>query len=191
MDPVLILTIGIIAVALIFDFINGFHDAANATATIVATKVLTPRKAVLWAASFNFIALFVFGTGVAKTVGSGLIDLQYITQPVILAGLLGAIVWNLLTWWYKMPSSSSHALLGGYAGSAMTYSVLNHGWSNLLTPLLWSGWNKTLLFIVVAPVLGYLLAFIILRIAQRLLPVDANQPAPSCSPHYNWLLPPC
>src|SRR6201747_283378 len=106
----------IIILALIFDYINGFHDAANSIATIVATKVLTPFQAVLWAAGFNFIAAFTVGTGVAKTVGSGMIDLQYVTPLVILAGLVGAITWDLITWWMRLPTSSSHALLGGYGG---------------------------------------------------------------------------
>src|SRR5580698_265722 len=109
----------VILVALAFDFINGFHDAANSIATVVATRVLTPHKAVLWAAGFNFIAVFIVGTGVAKTVGSGMIDLHYVTPYVILGGLIGAISWDLITWWWGLPTSSSHALIGGYAGSAM------------------------------------------------------------------------
>ena len=109
----------IVLVALAFDFVNGFHDAANSIATIVATRVLSPMQAVVWAAGFNFIAAFTVGTGVAKTVGSGMIDLAYVTPYVILAGLLGAITWDLITWWWGLPSSSSHALLGGYAGAAM------------------------------------------------------------------------
>ena len=115
----LILVAIIVLVALVFDFINGFHDAANSIATVVATRVLTPQQAVVWAAAFNFAAAFVVGTGVAKTVGSGMIDLKFVTSYVILAGLIGAISWDLITWWFGLPTSSSHALIGGYAGAAM------------------------------------------------------------------------
>src|SRR5579883_1988992 len=111
----------IIAIALLFDYINGFHDAANSIATIVATRVLTPFQAVLWAAMFNFAAAFLFGTAVAKTVGSGMVNLKYVTPWVILAGLAGAIMWDLITWWLGLPTSSSHALVGGYAGAAMAH----------------------------------------------------------------------
>src|ERR1041385_3027773 len=110
MSPTLLLAISIIAIALVFDFINGFHDAANSVATVVSTRVLTPGQAVVWAAFFNFVAAFVFGTGVAQTVGKGLVDLRIVTPYVILAGVLGAIVWDLLTWWWGLPTSSSHAL---------------------------------------------------------------------------------
>src|SRR5580693_6410513 len=120
MDASLILVAIVVLVALSFDFINGFHDAANSIATIVATRVLTPQQAVIWAAAFNFIAVFVVGTGVAKTVGSGMIDLKYVTPYVILGGLIGAITWDLITWWFGLPTSSSHALIGGYAGAAMS-----------------------------------------------------------------------
>ncbi|HSG39828.1 MAG TPA: inorganic phosphate transporter, partial [Thermoanaerobaculia bacterium] len=116
---------------------NGFHDAANSIATVVSTRVLSPQKAVAWAAFFNFIAAFVFGTHVAKTIGKGMIDLSVVTQEVILAGLAGAIFWNLFTWYYGLPVSSSHALIGGYAGAA----VAKAGFSSLLA----GGWTKTLL----------------------------------------------
>ena len=119
MSPTLILVVVIIAVALFFDFINGFHDAANSVATVVATRVLTPFQAVIWAAFFNFVSAFSFGTGVAKTVGEGMVNLAFVTPYVILAGLIGAIVWDLITWWLGLPTSSSHALFGGYAGAAM------------------------------------------------------------------------
>jgi PiT family inorganic phosphate transporter len=109
----------IIAVALIFDFINGFHDSANSIATVVSTRVLRPGVAVVWAAFFNFVAAFVVGTAVAKTIGKGLIDITVVDPDVILGGLLGAIVWDLITWYLGLPSSSSHALLGGYAGAAI------------------------------------------------------------------------
>ena len=151
MDPVLVLVIAIIAVALIFDFINGFHDAANSVATVVATRVLTPLQAVIWAAFFNFVSAFSFGTGVAKTVGAGMVDLSAVTVYVILCGLVGAIVWDLLTWWLGLPTSSSHALFGGYAGAAMARAAFRHGLHHSPDVLVWSGWIKTLIFMVVAP----------------------------------------
>ena len=109
----------LIVVALVFDYINGFHDAANSIATVVSTRVLSPGKAVIWAAFFNFVAAFVFGTAVAKTIGTGMIDLTVVTFAVIFAGLIGAIVWDLITWYFGLPTSSSHALIGGYAGAAV------------------------------------------------------------------------
>lgn len=136
----------IIIVALTFDFLNGFHDAANSIATVVSTRVLSPQRAVVWAAFFNFIAAFVLGTHVAKTLGKGLIDLSIVTNEVVLAGLVGAIFWNLFTWYYGLPVSSSHALIGGYAGAAVAKAGFK--------ALLYSGWTKTLLFIVVAPLMG-------------------------------------
>jgi PiT family inorganic phosphate transporter len=141
----------IILVALGFDFLNGFHDAANSIATVVSTRVLSPQKAVVWAAFFNFVAAFVLGTHVAKTLGQGMIDLSVVTQEVVLAGLIGAILWNLITWYYGIPVSSSHALIGGYAGAA----VAKAGWAAIIV----SGWTKTLEFIVLAPLLGMVLAF--------------------------------
>ena len=141
----------IIFVALVFDFLNGFHDAANSIATVVSTRVLSPQKAVLWAAFFNFVAAFVLGTHVAKTIGKGLIDLKVVTNEVILAGLLGAIAWNLITWYYGLPVSSSHALIGGYAGAA----VAKAGFGAIIA----SGWTKTLIFIVLSPAIGALLGF--------------------------------
>jgi len=145
------LIVFIILVALGFDFLNGFHDAANSIATVVSTRVLSPQTAVVWAAFFNFVAAFVLGTHVAKTVGSGMIDLKIVTNEVVLAGLLGAIFWNLLTWYYGLPVSSSHALIGGYAGAA----VAKAGFSSII----FSGWVKTLLFIVLAPLIGAGLGF--------------------------------
>src|SRR6266481_4051434 len=130
----------IVLVALAFDFINGFHDAANSIATIVATRVLTPLQAVIWAAGFNFIAAFVLGTGVAKTVGSGMIDLKYVTPYVILAGLVGAIAWDLLTWWWGLPTSSSHALLGGYAGATMARVAYTSGLDHSFDALIAGAW---------------------------------------------------
>jgi PiT family inorganic phosphate transporter len=157
--PLLALVILIIAVALVFDYINGFHDAANSVATVVATRVLTPLQAVVWAAFFNFVSAFSFGTGVAKTVGSGMVDLKSVTMVVILCGLIGAIVWNLITWWLGLPTSSSHALFGGYAGAAMASATLNRGLDRAFDVIVWSGWIKTLVFMVVAPLLGLLVAY--------------------------------
>ncbi|MDQ4081092.1 MAG: inorganic phosphate transporter, partial [Gemmatimonadota bacterium] len=111
--------VAIVAVAFIFDFINGFHDSANSIATVVGTRVLSPIAAVIWAAFFNFVAAFTVGTAVARTIGAGMIDITIVDPNVILGALLGAIVWNLITWWFGLQSSSSHALLGGYAGAAM------------------------------------------------------------------------
>ena len=146
--------IAIILVALIFDFLNGFHDAANSIATVVSTRVLSPQFAVAWAAFFNFVAAFVLGTHVAKTIGKGMIDISVVSQEVILAGLLGAIFWNLVTWYYGIPVSSSHALVGGYAGAAIAKAGFG--------AILWSGWTKTLLFIVLAPLIGLTLGFFIM-----------------------------
>src|SRR6185295_2373529 len=157
-SPLLLVTI-IVLVALVFDFINGFHDAANAIATIVATRVLTPLQAVLWAASFNFVAAFVVGTGVATTVGSGMIDLRYVTPYVILAGLLGAISWDLITWWFRLPTSSSHALIGGYAGAAMAHVTHLRGLNHCFDAVIGSAWTKTAIFIFLAPLIGMVLAY--------------------------------
>ncbi len=145
----LYVVVALIFVALIFDYINGFHDAANSIATVVSTRVLSPGKAVIWAAFFNFIAAFTFGTAVARTVGAGMIDVNIVTFAVIFAGLVGAIIWDLITWYFGLPTSSSHALFGGYAGAA----VAKAGWSAILL----SGWTKTLLFIVLSPLIGFLL----------------------------------
>lgn len=157
----LIFVIIIILVALIFDFTNGIHDAANSIATIVSTRVLTPRQAVAWAAFFNFIAFLIFGTAVAKTIGKGLIDISIVTPTVIFAGLLGAIIWNLITWYLGLPTSSSHALIGGYAGAA----VAKAGFKVIIL----SGWTKTLIFIVLAPLLGFVLGMIFITIASWFL----------------------
>lgn len=162
MDSALILVSLIIAVALIFDFINGFHDAANSVATVVSTRVLTPLQAVAWAAFFNFVAAFSFGTGVAKTVGQGMVKLEYVTPWVILAGLIGAIVWDLFTWWLGLPTSSSHALLGGYAGAAIAHVIQVKGMAHALDAIVWSGWIMTLVFIVAAPLMGIVLAYLLM-----------------------------
>jgi inorganic phosphate transporter, PiT family len=154
MDSNLLAVVGLILVALTFDYINGFHDAANSIATVVSTRVLSPGKAVIWAAVFNFIAAFTFGTAVAKTVGSGLVDIHIVTFAVIFAGLIGAIAWDLITWYFGLPTSSSHALIGGYAGAA----VAKAGWGAIIV----SGWTKTLVFIVLAPLIGLVLGFLIM-----------------------------
>ncbi len=147
-------------IALTFDFFNGFHDAANSIATVVSTRVLSPRLAVAWAALFNFLAAFFLGTAVAKTIGKGMIDLEIVTQYVVLAGLAGAIVWDIVTWWWGLPTSSSHALIGGYAGAAVARAATLRGWHNATSVILPQGWNKTLIFIIVAPLMGFVLAFI-------------------------------
>jgi inorganic phosphate transporter, PiT family len=150
----LALVIIIIFIALIFDYINGFHDAANSIATIVSTRVLTPGKAVMWAAFFNFVAAFGFGVHVAKTMGSGLVHLGSVTPTVILAGLIGAIVWDLITWYMGLPTSSSHALIGGYAGAAATHAGFQ--------AIIWRGWLKPVSFIVIAPMIGITLGFLLM-----------------------------
>jgi len=168
MSSLLILVIVIVTVALIFDYINGFHDAANSIATVVATRVLTPFQAVLWAALFNFLAavplLFANEAGVASTVGKDLVNQTYVTPLVILAGLLGAIAWNLFTWFYGIPSSSSHALIGGYAGAAMAKAVMIKGWGQMFDAIKVSGWITTMQFIILAPLLGLVLGYVLMAI---------------------------
>jgi PiT family inorganic phosphate transporter len=150
MQPGVILVLTIIGIALVFDFINGFHDSANSIATVVSTRVLSPGVAVVWAAFFNFVAAFAVGTAVAKTIGKGLIDPAVVDPRVILAGLLGAILWDLITWYLGLPTSSSHALLGAYGGAA----IAKAGFGALIL----SGWILPILFIVVSPFLGLILA---------------------------------
>jgi inorganic phosphate transporter, PiT family len=162
---VLTLAFLIIAVALVFDYINGFHDAANSIATIVATRVLTPFQAVIWAAFFNFVAAFLFGTAVAKTVGKGFVDIGLVTPFVIMAGLAGAIVWDLITWWLGLPTSSSHALIGGYAGAAIARVGLLRGFGHSLEALNVSStgqWPFTLKMIIGAPLIGMLSAYVLM-----------------------------
>jgi inorganic phosphate transporter, PiT family len=149
----------IIAIAVLFDFVNGFHDAANSIATVVATRVLSPTQAVSMAAVFNFLAAMVFGTGVAATVGKGFVNTDVVTPYVVLAGLIGAIVWNVLTWYFGIPISSSHALIGGYAGAAVAKAGL-HG-------VIVGRWPSTLAFIVVAPMIGLALGFVLMIIVYR------------------------
>jgi PiT family inorganic phosphate transporter len=165
-----------ILVALIFDFVNGFHDSANSIATVVSTRVLSPRQAVLWAATFNFLAAFFLGTAVAKTIGSGMIRLEFVDQYVVLAGLFGAIVWDLFTWWWGLPTSSSHALIGGYAGAAMANAALHHGVGSIFSVVIPAGWYKTLIFIVVAPVMGMVLGFIFMLAVYWIFRRSAPQP---------------
>ena len=146
MTPEVTFIVLIVGVALAFDFINGFHDSANSIATVVGTRVLTPGIAVIWAAFFNFVAAFAVGTAVAKTIGKGLVNPAIVDPNVILAGLIGAIVWNLVTWWLGLPSSSSHALLGGYGGAAMAKAGIG--------ALIASGWVKPIIFIFLSPLIG-------------------------------------
>ena len=153
------LAVIIIGIALVFDYINGFHDAANSIATVVATRVLTPFQAVLWAAFFNFVAAFAFGTAVAKTVGRGFVNLSLVTPWVILAGLVGAILWDLITWWWGLPTSSSHALIGGYAGAAVAHAAWTKGISHAFDGLIVGQWPLTILFIFCAPLIGMVSAY--------------------------------
>jgi hypothetical protein len=155
----LILVILTCVVALAFDFINGFHDAANSIATVVSTRVLSPKLAVVWAAFFNFRRRLPAGHRGGKTIGKGMVDLSIVTQYVVLAGLLGAIAWDLLTWWLGLPTSSSHALIGGYAGAAIARAGILHGWRTSLSVIIPGGWTKTIIFIFVAPVMGFVLGF--------------------------------
>jgi PiT family inorganic phosphate transporter len=144
--------VAIVLIAFVFDFINGFHDSANSIATIVGTRVLSPIAAVIWAATFNFMAAFTGSLAVAKAIGGGMIEQSIVTPNVILGGLLGAIIWNLITWYFGIPSSSSHALIGGYAGSAVARAGLG--------AILWgSKWIQTLSFIVISPLVGMIAGY--------------------------------
>jgi inorganic phosphate transporter, PiT family len=169
-DPVFLLTVLIIAIALVFDYVNGFHDAANSIATVVSTRVLTPLQGVAWAAFWNFVAAFAFGTAVAKTVGSGLLDVHQVDAYVILAGLSGAIVWDLITWYVGLPTSSSHALIGAYAGAGIAKAGLG-----VIIP---GGWITTLVFIILAPLLGLLLGMfnlvLVLNLFRRSSPASVD-----------------
>jgi PiT family inorganic phosphate transporter len=160
------LVVLIIIVALVFDYVNGFHDAANSIATVVATRVLSPGVAVAWAAFFNFIAFLVFGTAVAKTIGGDMINIAAIPQGdqlyVLLAAVLGATIWNLITWYLGLPTSSSHALVGAYAGSAIASYIWHFGFGNVETVLKAAGWIKTLSFIVLSPLIGLTLGFLLM-----------------------------
>jgi PiT family inorganic phosphate transporter len=151
---VLTVVVFIVLVALVFDFINGFHDAANSIATVVSTRVLTPLQAVVWAAFFNFVAAFGFGVSVAATVGKGVVDANVVDQWVILAGLVGAITWDLITWYWGLPTSSSHALIGGFAGAA----VVKAGFGALVAP----GLIKIGIFMIMAPLIGLTVGFMLM-----------------------------
>jgi len=155
---VLPIVVFIVLVALIFDFINGFHDAANSIATVVSTRVLTPLQAVVWAAFFNFVAAFGFGVHVANTVGKGVVHADIVDQWVILAGLVGAIAWDLVTWWRGLPTSSSHALIGGFAGAA----VVKAGFGSLVA----SGLVKIGVFMVLAPLIGFVVGFLMMLLTM-------------------------
>jgi PiT family inorganic phosphate transporter len=167
----LVTVAALIVVALAFDYINGFHDAANSIATVVSTRVLSPGQAVIWAAFFNFVAAFLFGTAVAKTIGKGMIRLDAVTFGVIFGGLMGAIIWDLITWYIGLPTSSSHALIGGYGGAA----VANAG----MSVIIWAGWTKTLIYIVLAPLIGMGLAWLLtvatFWIFRRVTPVRVDR----------------
>ena len=163
----------IIFTAFAFDFSNGWHDAANSIATVVSTRVLSPMQAVIWAAFFNFVAAFTFGTAVAKTIGGGLIDIRVVDPPVILAGLLGAITWNVVTWRLGLPSSSSHALVGGYAGAAVAKAGV--------AAIVWSGWIKVIAFIFLSPLIGLALGWLFMKTATGLLRYSAPGPVTTWS----------
>src|SRR5512144_3237805 len=176
MDTSLIFIGFVILIALAFDFTNGMHDAANSIATIVSTRVLTPRLAVIWAAFFNFVAFLIFGTAVAHTIGQGMIDLAAVTPYVVLTGLLGAISWNLLTWFLGLPTSSSHAIIGAYAGAAVTRAGIG--------VIVAKGWVKTLAFIFVAPILGMILGIFLYWVTVWL--VHKEHPA-KINKWFKWL----
>jgi PiT family inorganic phosphate transporter len=167
----LLFIIFIIIVALVFDYTNGMHDAANSISTIVSTRVLSPRQAVIWAAVFNFVAFLIFSTTVAETIGQGMIDIKTVTPVVVLAGLGGAICWNLITWYLGLPSSSSHAIIGGYAGAA----IVRSGFGVIIA----GGWYKTLIFIVLSPTIGLFLGFLLKTITMWIIykqkPVVVNK----------------
>jgi inorganic phosphate transporter, PiT family len=156
---VLTVVVLIVVVALVFDFINGFHDAANSIATVVSTRVLTPLQAVVWAAFFNFVAAFGFGVSVARTVGKGVVDSSIVDQWVILAGLVGAIAWDLITWYWGLPTSSSHALIGGFAGAAVAKAGVG--------ALVVSGLVKIGVFMILAPLIGLVVGFAMMLITMR------------------------
>ena len=160
MDQATLILVLLIAVALLFDMLNGLHDAANSIAAIVATRVLSPRMAVAWAAFFNFIAFLFFGTAVANTIGKGIISPDIVTDQVIFGALMGAIVWNLLTWWKGIPSSSSHALIGGIVGAGIAHAGFH--------AILWKGLNKTIIAIVLSPGTGFVLALVLVLIVSWL-----------------------
>lgn len=157
----MLVVVALIIVALAFDFMNGFHDAANSVATVVSTRVLTPRQAVAWAAFFNFLAAFFFGVHVATTIGKGIVDPVVVDNAVIFAGVSAAIIWDVITWYYGLPTSSSHALIAGFAGAA----VAKAGWGVLIM----GGLTRILMFIVISPVVGLLLGVLLTAVTLRLV----------------------
>ncbi|MBP7765200.1 MAG: inorganic phosphate transporter [Deltaproteobacteria bacterium] len=156
----MVFVITLVVIALAFDFLNGFHDSANSISTVVSTRVLSPRQAVLWAAFFNFAAVFFVGTQVAHTVGKGIIHLNIVDNLVIFSALGGAIIWNITTWYYGLPSSSSHALIGGLIGAAVSKAGIS--------TLVWGGIIKTSLFIVISPAIGMVLGFVFMVASMNL-----------------------
>ncbi|MGI8787711.1 MAG: inorganic phosphate transporter [Pyrinomonadaceae bacterium] len=166
MEATTALVVFIILIALVFDYTNGFHDAANSIATVVSTRVLSPGIAVAWAAFFNFVAYWVFGTSVAKTIGGDMVDISKIPEDVrlyvLLAALVGVITWNIITWYLGLPTSSSHALVGGYAGAALASYIANFGLTGISGVLIAEGWIKTLSFIVLSPLIGMILGFVLM-----------------------------
>ncbi|HPB70383.1 MAG: inorganic phosphate transporter [Syntrophales bacterium] len=160
MSASLSIVIFVIVLALIFDFINGFHDSANSIATIVSTKVLKPYQAVVWAAFFNFAAIFLFDAQVAKTVGTGIVNTSIVNHTLILSALCGAIIWNLITWWFGLPSSSSHALIGGLIGAGLMRGGFN--------VLIWQGIIKTASFIIISPLIGLILGLFLMVVVLNL-----------------------
>src|SRR3990167_3494850 len=160
MDTTLILVVVTIAIALIFDFLNGFHDAANSIAAIVSTRVLKPQWAVLWAAFFNFVAFLFFGVNVATTIAIGLVLPNVVTTHVIFSALLGATFWNIFTWYYGLPSSSSHALIGGLLGASIAHAGI--------APLNWFGISKVLAAIVISPLLGMFVGMILMIVTAHI-----------------------
>lgn len=160
MDLSFLALLFIIALAFVFDFINGFHDSANAIATVVSTKVLSPRSAVMMAAFFNFVAFLVFGVAVATTIATGIVQPAAVDQKVIFAALMGGIIWDLVTWWQSLPTSSSHALIGGFVGAAVTKAGGG--------VLIWSGLGKILIFMFISPIIGLVLGFIIMILVSRI-----------------------
>jgi PiT family inorganic phosphate transporter len=162
MSPEMILLVVIVATALLFDFFNGFNDAANSIATIIATQVLSPLQAVAWAAFFNFAAYFLFGTSVAKTVGGDMVNLEFVTPYTVLAGLISSTFWLWFTSHLGLPISASHSLIGGYAGAAISRVIHVEGFANALKALHLSGWVLPLVFIVISPLLGWLLSYVLM-----------------------------
>ena len=169
MEQAIVVMALLVVVALIFDFMNGFHDAANSIALMVSTRLLTPQAAVLWAAFFNFIAFLIFGTAVAKMVGKGLIDPNIVNNAVVFGALCGAITWNIITWWLGIPSSSSHALVGGLVGAG----VAKGGTSAIIA----GGLIKTSVFIIISPVFGMLLAMLLMVLVLWI--VEKRSPYPT------------